>query len=161
MRDKVEIIGNIRFWPKGFTTLHYYNAYFTGDKIIWEFLYKNWFAMTYSQGAILLLPILPIAYIIGKKKAKIRSEIEIYDYQKGYKDLDNIIGKNPKNFIIDYNQIDNILIKKGKIIIEFIREVYNLEKKTKFYFDKQDQHIVESVFKNIFPVKSKIHGEMI
>jgi hypothetical protein len=147
-------IRDIRFWPRGVSVLHYYKLHFTEKRIIWELIDENpRIPVFYHRGALFLLPILFIAKKLEKNKMKAKAE---YNSEFGVKkNLNEILEDNLKNFDLEYWQIENVVIKKGKFKMELMRDYPLIKKKHTFYFPKEKQYDVESIFLKMMPTKTK------
>lgn len=157
MFDKpIKFIANVRFWPKGISVLHYYIVHFTEEGTIWEFIDKNPTPhVIYNPGAWLYLPFLLLAHKSTEKRVKITTAYEIEFGEK--MNAEQILEKKMENFKIEYWQIENVEIKKGKFKITFMRDYPLLKKEQTFHFDKKDQHDVESIFMKMLPSKTIIN----
>ncbi len=152
----IKIIPNIRFWPKGISTLHYYNLIFTDRRLIFEFIDKNVYVGPLYGNNSFLIDIVALAKFITKKrkiKDKFKNDIS------PEKNIKEILDKNLKNFTIEYYGIENIEIKKGVFQITFMREYPLTGKKCSFHFDRINQFDIESIFMKTFPKKTNIKSD--
>ena len=62
------------------------------------------------------------------------------------KNIDKIIDKDTKNFILDYYGIDNVVLKKGVFEQKLAGEYPLIRKKSSFHFPKEKQYNFESIF---------------
>jgi len=151
----IKVIGNVHFWPKGISVLHYYILHFTEDKIIWEFIDKNPTPpIIYHPGTWLFLPFLLLAHKLKEKKVKATTEYEIEFGEK--MTAEQILENKMENFKTEYNQIENVEIKKGKFKITFMRDYPLLKKEHTFHFDRKDQQDVESIFMKLLSQKTLV-----
>jgi len=151
--NSIKFIANVRFWPRGISVLHYYIIHFTEDRIVWEFIDKNPTPpVVYHPGAWLFLPILLLAHKSREKRVKATTAYEIEFGEK--KNIDQILEDKMENFVIEYWQIENVTIKRGKFKIKFMRDYPLLKKEQTFHFDKKDRYDVESIFMKMLPTKT-------
>jgi coenzyme F420-reducing hydrogenase beta subunit len=100
---------------------------------------------------------LPVCLVGHKsKEKKIRATMQ-YEIEFGERmNAEQILEKILESFKIEYWQIENVEIKKGKFKVTFMRDYPLLKKEQAFHFDKKDQLDVESIFMKMLPNKTTI-----
>jgi len=148
----IKVINYVCFWPKGISTLHYYNLIFTEKRIIWEYAESNPYVGSLGKGVgMVLLPFMIIGHY--RKGIKIKTE-NLYNRAEN-KNIDKIL-ENIKNFSIENWAIETVIIKKGLFKIIVMRKYPILGKKCKIRFYKQYQQDVEDIFMKMLPSKTVI-----
>jgi hypothetical protein len=117
-----------------------YNLIFTDKRLVGQFVGSN--TAGFLVGGLVGMA---IADSLHKKKAMKMTE---------ERDLEKILFSDRKNFAIEYNNIDEVLLKKKNMKIILNQKQDIVGKKPIFHFSKKQFEEIESILMNVIPDKT-------
>lgn len=135
-----EIIGKINGLNLPGLTDQRYNLIFTDKRLVGQFVGSN--TAGFLVGGLVGMA---IADSLHKKKAMRTTEET---------DLEKILFSDRKNFAIEYNNINEVLLKKKNMKITLNQKQEIVGKKPIFHFSKKQLEEIESILMKVIPNKT-------